>query len=77
MLPIPLSHRSTSLPPNAARLWDRWFKHALVLKEQRVLSAERLVQLFTPLLVRRDATYSQQVASKAHTRPTTHTTESR
>ncbi|XP_041827973.1 LOW QUALITY PROTEIN: centrosomal protein kizuna [Melanotaenia boesemani] len=51
---------STSLPPNAARLWDRWFKHALVLKEHRVLSTERLVQLFTPLLLKRHATYSQQ-----------------
>ncbi|XP_069007979.1 centrosomal protein kizuna isoform X3 [Embiotoca jacksoni] len=51
---------SASLPPNAARLWDRWFKHALVLKERRVLSAERLVQLFTPLLLERHATYSHQ-----------------
>ncbi|XP_043999293.1 centrosomal protein kizuna isoform X2 [Gambusia affinis] len=51
---------STNLPPNAARLWDRWFKHALVLKESRVLSTERLVQLFTPLLLERDANYSQQ-----------------
>ncbi|MED6289906.1 hypothetical protein CHARACLAT_007765 [Characodon lateralis] len=51
---------STSLPPNAARLWDRWFKHALVLKESCVLSTERLVQLFTPLLLERDADCSQQ-----------------
>ncbi|XP_023807488.1 centrosomal protein kizuna isoform X3 [Oryzias latipes] len=51
---------SASLPPNAARLWDRWFKHALVLKEHRVLSTERLVHLFTPLLLQRHATYSQQ-----------------
>ncbi|XP_038127529.1 centrosomal protein kizuna isoform X2 [Cyprinodon tularosa] len=51
---------STSLPPNAAQLWDRWFKHALVLKESRVLNTERLVQLFTPLLLERDADYSQQ-----------------
>ncbi|XP_030614966.1 centrosomal protein kizuna isoform X2 [Archocentrus centrarchus] len=51
---------SASLPPNAARLWDRWFKHALVLKERRVLSTERLVQLFTPLLLSRHATYSHQ-----------------
>uniref|UniRef100_A0A3Q0S237 Centrosomal protein kizuna n=1 Tax=Amphilophus citrinellus TaxID=61819 RepID=A0A3Q0S237_AMPCI len=58
---------SASLPPNAARLWDRWFKHALVLKERRVLSTERLVQLFTPLLLSRHATYSHQVASKART----------
>ncbi|CAG5866289.1 unnamed protein product [Menidia menidia] len=50
----------TSLPPNAARLWDRWFKHALVLKERRVLSTEHLVQLFTPLLLQRHATYCQQ-----------------
>ncbi|MEQ2276755.1 hypothetical protein XENORESO_008061 [Xenotaenia resolanae] len=51
---------STSLPPNAAQLWDRWFKHALVLKESCVLSTERLVQLFTPLLLERDADCSQQ-----------------
>uniref|UniRef100_UPI0037E7C146 centrosomal protein kizuna isoform X2 n=1 Tax=Semicossyphus pulcher TaxID=241346 RepID=UPI0037E7C146 len=51
---------SNSLPPDAARLWDRWFKHALLLKERRVLSTERLVQLFTPLLLERHATYSHQ-----------------
>ncbi|KAI9537545.1 hypothetical protein NQZ68_023790 [Dissostichus eleginoides] len=51
---------STSLPPDAARLWDRWFKHALLLKERRILSTERLVQLFTPLLLERHATYSHQ-----------------
>ncbi|XP_039993964.1 centrosomal protein kizuna isoform X2 [Xiphias gladius] len=51
---------STSLPPDAARLWDRWFKHALLLKERRVLNTERLVQLFTPLLLERNATYSHQ-----------------
>ncbi|XP_044023912.1 centrosomal protein kizuna isoform X2 [Siniperca chuatsi] len=51
---------STSLPPDAARLWDRWFKHALLLKECRVFSTERLVQLFTPLLLERHATYSHQ-----------------
>ncbi|KAK2891608.1 hypothetical protein Q8A73_017273 [Channa argus] len=51
---------STSLPPDVARLWDRWFKHTLLLKERNVLSTERLVQLFTPLLVERHATYSHQ-----------------
>ncbi|XP_010729587.2 centrosomal protein kizuna isoform X2 [Larimichthys crocea] len=51
---------SASLPPDAARLWDRWFKHALLLKERRVLSTERLVQLFTPLLLERHAAYSHQ-----------------
>ncbi|XP_031144499.1 centrosomal protein kizuna isoform X4 [Sander lucioperca] len=51
---------STSLPPDAARLWDRWFKHALLLKQHRVLSAERLVQLFTPQLLERHAAYSHQ-----------------
>nr|XP_046269116.1 centrosomal protein kizuna [Scatophagus argus] len=51
---------SESLPPDAARLWDRWFKHALLLKERRVLSTEHLVQLFTPLLLERHATYSHQ-----------------
>nr|XP_020464391.1 centrosomal protein kizuna isoform X2 [Monopterus albus] len=51
---------STSLLPDAARLWDRWLKHALLLKERRVLSIERLVQLFTPLLLERHATCSHQ-----------------
>ncbi|KAM6968760.1 centrosomal protein kizuna isoform 1-T1 [Tautogolabrus adspersus] len=51
---------SASLPPDAARLWDRWFKHALLLKERCVLSTERIVQLFTPLLLERHATYSHQ-----------------
>ncbi|XP_019940203.2 centrosomal protein kizuna isoform X1 [Paralichthys olivaceus] len=51
---------SASLPPDAARLWDRWFKHALLLKERRVLNIERLVQLFTPLLLERHASYSHQ-----------------
>ncbi|XP_035024522.1 centrosomal protein kizuna [Hippoglossus stenolepis] len=51
---------SASLPPDAARLWDRWFKHALLLKERRVLNTERLVQLFTPLLLERHASYSHQ-----------------
>lgn len=58
----PHPRHSASLPPDAARLWDRWFKHALLLKERRVLSTERLVQLFTPLLLERHATYSHQVA---------------
>ncbi|KAF7656272.1 hypothetical protein LDENG_00044130 [Lucifuga dentata] len=51
---------SASLPPDAAQLWDRWFKHTLLLKEHRVLSTERLVQLFTPLLLERHATDSHQ-----------------
>uniref|UniRef100_A0A3Q3LZR2 Centrosomal protein kizuna n=1 Tax=Mastacembelus armatus TaxID=205130 RepID=A0A3Q3LZR2_9TELE len=51
---------STSLPPGAARLWDRWLKHALLLKERRVLSTESLVQLFTPLLLERHATCNHQ-----------------
>uniref|UniRef100_A0A8D3A7Y4 Centrosomal protein kizuna n=1 Tax=Scophthalmus maximus TaxID=52904 RepID=A0A8D3A7Y4_SCOMX len=51
---------SASLPPDAARLWDRWFKHALLLKECRVLNTERLVQLFTPLLLECHASYSHQ-----------------
>ncbi|KAM6973280.1 centrosomal protein kizuna [Aplochiton taeniatus] len=58
------SEISSSLPPDAAPLWDGWFKHALRLKEQRVLSVERLVQLFTPLLLEAPtvshADYSQQ-----------------
>ncbi|CAB1330770.1 unnamed protein product [Coregonus sp. 'balchen'] len=42
---------SSCLPPDAAPLWDRWFKHALLLKDHHVLTTKRLVQLFTPLLL--------------------------
>ncbi|XP_061552537.1 centrosomal protein kizuna isoform X2 [Phycodurus eques] len=58
--PSSTEHITVSLPPDAARLWDRWFKHALLLKESRVLSTERLVELFAPLLVERHATYHHQ-----------------
>ncbi|KAM4625083.1 centrosomal protein kizuna isoform 2-T2 [Polymixia lowei] len=58
---------SSSLPPDAARLWDRWFKHALLLKEQHVLSTQRLLQLFTPLLLERHATYSHQAKALLRT----------
>lgn len=51
---------SARLLPGAAQLWDRWFKHALLLKESSVLSTEHLVQLFTPLLLERHATYGHQ-----------------
>uniref|UniRef100_A0A8C6TAN8 Centrosomal protein kizuna n=1 Tax=Neogobius melanostomus TaxID=47308 RepID=A0A8C6TAN8_9GOBI len=51
---------SACLLPDAAQLWDRWFKHALLLKERGVLSTEHLVQLFTPLLLERHATYGHQ-----------------
>ena len=63
----PNPHHSASLPPDAALLWDRWFKHALLLKERRVLNTEHMVQLFTPLLLERHATYSHQVALESHT----------
>eukprot|EP00066_Takifugu_rubripes_P024914 XP_011614180.1 PREDICTED: centrosomal protein kizuna isoform X2 [Takifugu rubripes] len=49
-----------SLTPDAAQLWDRWLKHALLLKKSRVLNDERLVELFTPLLLERDAPYSHK-----------------
>lgn len=65
--PVPLTPlRSARLTPDAARLWDRWFKHALLLKERRLLSVEHLVQLFTPLLLERHATYGHQVALVEH-----------
>ncbi|XP_072313439.1 centrosomal protein kizuna isoform X2 [Eucyclogobius newberryi] len=51
---------SDCLLPDAAQLWDRWFKHALLLKERHVLTTEHLVQLFTPLLLERHATYGHQ-----------------
>ncbi|XP_061699415.1 centrosomal protein kizuna isoform X2 [Syngnathoides biaculeatus] len=58
--PFSIEDMAVSLPPDATRLWDRWFKHALLLKESHVLSTERLVELFTPLLVERHATYHHQ-----------------
>lgn len=66
---IPSFSHSVSLTPDAAQLWDRWLKHALLLKKSRVLSDERLVELFTPLLLERDAPYSHKVALEAHTQP--------
>uniref|UniRef100_A0A3P8XD23 Centrosomal protein kizuna n=1 Tax=Esox lucius TaxID=8010 RepID=A0A3P8XD23_ESOLU len=48
---------SSSVAPDAAPLWDRWFKHALFLKHHRVLTNDRLVQLFTPLLLPCNASY--------------------
>ncbi|XP_053701805.1 centrosomal protein kizuna isoform X1 [Synchiropus splendidus] len=51
---------SSSLPPDAARLWDRWFKHALLLKEHSILNTEGLVQLFAPRLLESNATYIHQ-----------------
>ncbi|KAL0969252.1 hypothetical protein UPYG_G00224520 [Umbra pygmaea] len=49
---------SSSLSPDAAPLWERWFKHALLLRDHRVLTTKRLVQLFTPLLLPFNASYS-------------------
>lgn len=63
---LPSFPYSESLTPDAAQLWDRWLKHALLLKESHVLGNERLVELFTPLLLERDAPYSHQVALEAH-----------
>lgn len=63
---IPSFPHSGSLTPDAAQLWDRWLKHALLLKESHVLGNERLAELFTPLLLERDAPYSHQVALEAH-----------
>lgn len=67
LIPVTRSFpHSGSLTPDAAQLWDRWLKHALLLKESHVLGIERLVELFAPLLLERDAPNSHQVALEAH-----------
>ncbi|XP_017555213.1 centrosomal protein kizuna [Pygocentrus nattereri] len=46
------------LSSESAALWDRWFTHVLQLLQQEVLPLDSIVQLFTPLLVHNNASYT-------------------
>nr|XP_055028053.1 centrosomal protein kizuna isoform X1 [Misgurnus anguillicaudatus] len=48
------------LSGEVASLWDRCFKHMLHLQQQEVLSTDLTVQIFTPLLVLNNATYTDK-----------------
>ncbi|XP_036398198.1 centrosomal protein kizuna [Megalops cyprinoides] len=47
----------SSLPPDGAQLWDRWFRHALTLQECGGFTADQIVELFTQCLVEKNASY--------------------
>ncbi|KAG7465752.1 hypothetical protein MATL_G00156890 [Megalops atlanticus] len=47
----------SSLPPDGAQLWDRWFQHVLTLQERGGFTADQIVELFTPCLVEKNASY--------------------
>ncbi|KAL2099140.1 hypothetical protein ACEWY4_005620 [Coilia grayii] len=45
------------LPADGVSLWERWLRHALLLRDLKVLSCEEILQVFTPALVQPDASY--------------------
>ncbi|KAJ8392998.1 hypothetical protein AAFF_G00069020 [Aldrovandia affinis] len=45
------------LSADGAKLWERWFKHAVVLRERGVYTADSIARLFTPSLVEKGASY--------------------
>ncbi|KAG5857392.1 hypothetical protein ANANG_G00018980 [Anguilla anguilla] len=48
------------LSADGARLWDRWFRHAVVLRDRGVLAADGIAKLFAPLLVEEGASYADE-----------------
>ena len=60
IFPCALPPRSC-LPAASVPLWERWLRHALLLRELDVLSCEELLQVFTPALVERTASYTDKV----------------
>uniref|UniRef100_A0A672RFR4 Centrosomal protein kizuna n=1 Tax=Sinocyclocheilus grahami TaxID=75366 RepID=A0A672RFR4_SINGR len=49
------------LSAESVLLWDCCFRHFLQLQQQKILSVEHIIQLFTPLLVPSNATYTEKV----------------
>lgn len=39
------------LPSDSVILWDRWYKHALVLEDLHILARDEISEIFAPLLV--------------------------
>ncbi|KAK3538219.1 hypothetical protein QTP70_033100 [Hemibagrus guttatus] len=54
------AHIRSCLSGDSVALWERWFTHALQLLQQEVLSLNSIVQLFTPLLVHYNASYTDK-----------------
>uniref|UniRef100_A0A671P9B3 Centrosomal protein kizuna n=1 Tax=Sinocyclocheilus anshuiensis TaxID=1608454 RepID=A0A671P9B3_9TELE len=48
------------LSAESVLLWDCCFRHFLQLQQQKILSVEHIIQLFTPLLVPSNATYTEK-----------------
>ncbi|XP_066526098.1 centrosomal protein kizuna isoform X2 [Hoplias malabaricus] len=48
------------LSADSAALWERWFTHVLQLLRLEVLPINSIVQLFTPLLVQNNASYTDK-----------------
>lgn len=50
------------LSAEGASLWERCFGHMLHLQNHNVLSTDLILQIFTPLLVLNNATYTDKVS---------------
>ncbi|XP_048083676.1 centrosomal protein kizuna [Alosa alosa] len=48
------------LPADSVPLWDRWLRHALLLRKLDVLTCEEVLQVFTPVLVQPNAPYTDK-----------------
>ncbi|XP_016300674.1 centrosomal protein kizuna isoform X2 [Sinocyclocheilus anshuiensis] len=48
------------LSAESALLWDCCFRHFFQLQQQKILSTDHIIQLFTPLLVPYNATYTEK-----------------
>uniref|UniRef100_A0A8C2ELY9 Centrosomal protein kizuna n=1 Tax=Cyprinus carpio TaxID=7962 RepID=A0A8C2ELY9_CYPCA len=48
------------LSAESALLWDCCFRHFFQLQQQKILSTDHIIQLFTPLLVPNNATYTEK-----------------
>ncbi|XP_035291607.1 centrosomal protein kizuna isoform X1 [Anguilla anguilla] len=48
------------LSADGARLWDRWFRHAVALRDRGALAADGIAKLFAPLLVEKGASYADK-----------------
>ncbi|XP_048831256.1 centrosomal protein kizuna isoform X2 [Brienomyrus brachyistius] len=45
------------LPADGSALWERWLQHAHALENSGLFTTNQIVELFTPLLVQKDASY--------------------
>ncbi|XP_077094787.1 centrosomal protein kizuna isoform X2 [Siphateles boraxobius] len=48
------------LSAESVQLWDCCFRHFIQLQQQKILSTEHIIQLFTQLLVTKNATYTDK-----------------